>query len=254
MSQTYADEDAAQRYDSARALPAESLALAMKTLRDLLPLKQVARVLDLGAGTGRFSQALQEAFNCKVIAVDPSEAMLAQGKGRWSDSSIEWRQGTAESIPLRTNSVELVWMCQVFHHLEDPVMAMREIRRVLTPKGCLAIRNGTRENEEEVEWSRCFPEARQMDSDRLPSRQGLADFVCSQRFERIAVQTVHQLFASSYAEYHEKISQRGLSSLIAMSDEAFSTGLGRLKQWAAEQPADRAVYEPVDLFIFQVNK
>jgi hypothetical protein len=52
MSQTYTKEDAAKRYDSARALPAEALALAMETLQISLPLKRVKSILDLGAGTG----------------------------------------------------------------------------------------------------------------------------------------------------------------------------------------------------------
>ena len=253
MSQTYTKEDTAKRYDSARALPAEALTLAMETLQSSLPLKQVKSVLDLGAGTGRFSQSLQEAFHCPVIAVEPSEAMLAQGKSRRFDN-IEWRQGSAENIPLSTNSVDLVWMCQVFHHLEDPARAFQEIRRVLVSRGCLAIRNGTRENEVGIEWSSCFPEAQQIDNERLSSQQDIVNVVCSQGFESIAVQTVYQLFAASYAEYYEKISQRGLSSLISISDEAFIAGLKRLKQWVAEQPAEQAVYEPVDLFIFQVNK
>jgi ubiquinone/menaquinone biosynthesis C-methylase UbiE len=253
MSQTYTKEDAAKRYDSARALPAEALALAMETLQISLPLKRVKSILDLGAGTGRFSQPLQETFHCPVIAVEPSDAMLAQGKSRRFDN-IEWRQGSAENIPLGANSVDLVWMCQVFHHLEDPARAFQEIWRVLAPRGCLAIRNGTLENEVEIEWSRCFPEAQQMDRDRLPSQQDIVNVVCSQGFESVAVQTIYQLFAASYTEYYEKISQRGLSSLISISDEAFFAGLKRLKEWVAEQPAEQAVYEPVDLFIFQVNK
>ena len=173
MSQTYTKEDTAKRYDSARALPAEALTLAMETLQSSLPLKQVKSVLDLGAGTGRFSQSLQETFHCPVIAVEPSEAMLAQGKSRRFDN-IEWRQGSAENIPLSTNSVDLVWMCQVFHHLEDPARAFQEIRRVLVSRGCLAIRNGTRENEVEIEWSSCFPEAQQIDNERLPLSKTLS--------------------------------------------------------------------------------
>jgi ubiquinone/menaquinone biosynthesis C-methylase UbiE len=254
MSRTYIEEATAKRYDGARALPAEALTLAMETLRNLLPLKRVKSVLDLGAGTGRFSKSLQETFHCPIFAVDPSEAMLAQGKNRGLDNNIEWRQGTAENIPLSTKSIDLVWMSQVFHHLENPMLAFQEIKRILVPRGYLAIRNGTRENEVEIEWGGCFPEAQQIDNKRLPSQQDLIHIVCSQGFESIVMRTVYQLFASSYTEYYEKISQRGLSSLISISDEAFAAGLKRLKQWAAEQPADQPVYEPVDLFIFQSDK
>ena len=254
MSRTYIKQDVAERYDAARGLPAEALALSMGALQNLLPPKQITHILDLGAGTGRFTRHLQETFGCPVIAVDPSEAMLAQGKSRQSDGSIDWRQGSAENIPLRASSVDLIWMCQVFHHLEHPGRAFQEMHRVLMSGGCLAIRNGTRENELEIEWSNCFPEAKQIDFERLPSQQEIIDIVCGHGFSSIAMQTVYQRFTDSYAEYYEKISQRGLSALISISDEAFTAGLNRLKQWVSEKPADQAVYEPVDLFIFQVNK
>jgi ubiquinone/menaquinone biosynthesis C-methylase UbiE len=59
-------------------------------------------------------------------------------------------QGCAEAIPLRNNSVDLVWMFQVFHHLDCPKGVLAEVRRVLASAGTLAVRNGTRESEREV--------------------------------------------------------------------------------------------------------
>jgi SAM-dependent methyltransferase len=145
-------------------------------------------------------------------------------------------------------------MCQVFHHLDAPQDALQEIRRVLMPAGCLVIRNGTRENEAEIEWARCFPEAQQIDYERLPSQQEVVDLVPNQGFAIIAQQTISQYFASSYQEYYDKIAERGLSSLISISDAAFYAGLQRLKQWVAKQPPDKPVYEPVDLLVFRVVK
>jgi len=67
----------------------------------------------------------------------------------------------------------------------------------------------------------------------------------------IRQRVIHQLFASSYEKYFEKISRRGLSSLISISDEAFANGLRELKAWINLQPRDVPVFEPVDLFIFR---
>ncbi len=222
----------------------------MDVLKQLLPFRSVQSILDLGCGTGRFIPSLQTTFHCPVTAVDPSDAMLDKGKAR-EYKHVYWVRGSAEHIPLGDNVADLVWMCQVFHHLDTPVEAIRQIQRVLSPSGCLAIRNGTRENEMEIEWAPCFPEARQMDEARLPSRQEVVDLVSSQGFTLIAQQTVYQYFASSYQEYYAKLSQRGLSSLILISDTACYAGLERLKQWVAQQPPDKPVYEPVDFFVFQ---
>jgi hypothetical protein len=81
--------------------------------------------------------------------------------------------------------------------------------------------------------------------------QELGELVRSESFALISHRTIQQLFASSYAEYFEKISRRGLSALIAISDEAFQSGLQRFQHWANMQSRGQPVYEPVDLFIFQ---
>jgi hypothetical protein len=65
---------------------------------------------------------------------------------------------------------------------------------------------------------------------------------------------VDQVFAFSYQEYCGKIAQRALSPLISISDEAFHSGLEKLRQWVSSQPSGVAVHEPVDLFLFQSGK
>ena len=123
----------------------------------------------------------------------------------------------------------------------------------MTHAGYLAIRNGTREHNAELEWLKCFPEALEIEEKRTPSVQELCELVCGEAFTLISRRTIYQLFAASYEEYFEKISQRGLSSLIIISDEAFQSGLQRLKELVSSQQRDLPVYEPVDLFIFQKN-
>jgi ubiquinone/menaquinone biosynthesis C-methylase UbiE len=249
MSQVFASAGAAERYGPARALPDETLAVWMATLRELFPPERIQTVVDLGAGTGRFTAALHEMFGCPVIAVEPSQAMLQQGKGRVS-AEIEWRLGSAEKIPAESGSIDLVWMSQVFHHLDQPDAAFQEIHRVLTPDGYLALRNGTIENDMEIAWNRFFPEAHTP----VPARQDAIDKVCTQGFQWLTMRTLHQLFVSSYQEYYGRIRQRGLSALINISDEAFESGLERLREWTEQQPVDQPVYEPMDLFIFRVCK
>jgi ubiquinone/menaquinone biosynthesis C-methylase UbiE len=250
MSDTYKKKDTAERYDSARELPNETEALWMEKMAKLMPAKSVKGILDLGGGTGRFARLLQKVYKSPVIAIDPSGEMLRQGVSRGFDG-VTWVCGSAEHIPLETGSLDLIWMSQVFHHLEDKVLAFQEIARVLKPDGLLAIRNGTRENDAEIIWGQCFPEARKLDEGRIPFQADITNFVCGQGFDLIGVQTVYQLFAFSYAEYYDKIRQRGLSSLISISDEAFDRGLKRLREWIESQPPDQPVFEPVDLFIFR---
>lgn len=250
MTNVYADAAAANRYNAARHLPEETKTFWMNSLKAVLPLAPVGRCLDLGCGTGRFTAALAETFACPVVGVEPSEAMLAVARSE-AIANVEWKKGTAEDIPLESQSVGLVFMSQVFHHLTQPHEALREVYRVLTPGGYLLIRNGTEENNEETEWLQCFPEALEIDSQRILTRRALAETVCRQPFDLVAQQTFRQLFASSYQEYYKKVGQRGLSSLIAISDEAFGRGMERFWEWVARQPPEQPVYEPVDVFVFR---
>jgi ubiquinone/menaquinone biosynthesis C-methylase UbiE len=167
------------------------------------------------------------------------------------EPNVEWKQGQAESIPLENQVVDLVFMSQVFHHFTEPQKALQEINRVLTLAGYLAIRNGTREYNKELKWLEFFPEALEIENKRTPSQQELNESVCGGSFELVSKRTIYQLFAASYDEYFEKVSQRGLSALIVISDEAFQSGLQRFQNWVRGQPRSQPVYEPVDLFVFQ---
>jgi SAM-dependent methyltransferase len=88
-------------------------------------------VLDLGAGTGRLTRELARRFST-VFAVEPDDAMRALiGAGTVL-------AGTAEAIPLESQTVDAVFVGEAFHWFEiEPALA--EIARVLVPRGGLAI-------------------------------------------------------------------------------------------------------------------
>ena len=166
------------------------------------------------------------------------------------EPQVLWKQGGAEDIPLEDGTVGLVFMSQVFHHLNDPRRALDEIRRVLTPSGYLAVRNGVREQNAELAWLKCFPEAAEIEERRTPSRKELEETVAgAHSFDLVARRTVRQLFASSYEEYFEKISRRGLSALIVIR-RAFRSGLERLRNSSTRSRATPRL-RPVELFVFR---
>jgi len=99
--------------------------------QEVLELAPDACVIDLAAGTGRLTHELAQRF-ARVIAVEPDDAMrslIADG---------ETLMGTAESIPLPDASTEAVFVGEAFHWFDAPA-AVREIARVLRPRGGLAL-------------------------------------------------------------------------------------------------------------------
>lgn len=95
----------------------------------------VRAALDLGAGTGKFTERLIDRAE-RVIAVDPSEQMLAVLREKLP--AVEAHIGSAESIPVAYGSVDIVTVAQAFHWF-DREPACAEIRRVLVPGGTLGL-------------------------------------------------------------------------------------------------------------------
>ena len=94
-----------------------------------------ARVLDLGAGTGKLTEALVE-LDRDVIAVDPVEEMLEELEV--AVPGVPRILGTAEDIPIEDRSVDAVVAGQAWHWF-IPERAVPEIARVLRPGGVLGL-------------------------------------------------------------------------------------------------------------------
>lgn len=96
--------------------------------------------LDIGCGTGNYTQALELA-EAKMIGVDPSERMLK--KAREFSPEMEWHVGASEAIPLPDNSVEGAIATLTTHHWEDLTTGFREVSRVLRPGGRFVLFTST---------------------------------------------------------------------------------------------------------------
>ena len=107
-----------------------------------------ARILELGAGTGKLTAELV-AQGHRVLATDPLEEMLRHLVHRLPATPAA--VGTAERIPLRARSVDVVIGAQCFHWW-DVHRALPEVARVLRPGGHLALTWNLRD--ERVPWVR----------------------------------------------------------------------------------------------------
>lgn len=115
-------------------------------LTDALQINTHSTVIDLGAGTGKFSRLLSSVVPT-LIAVEPVEAMGAQLKKLLPD--VRLLSGTAEAIPLEDATADAVVCAQAFHWFSTEA-ALREIHRVLKPDGHLGLIWNVRD--ESVDW------------------------------------------------------------------------------------------------------
>jgi predicted methyltransferase len=109
-----------------------------------LELKPGMAVADVGAGTGLFTRLIADEVGPKgrVYAVDVSNeflAHIAKQAHRAGQSQVVTIQGSQESTNLAPRSVDLVFLCDVYHHLENHQKMLASIHDALRPGGTLVL-------------------------------------------------------------------------------------------------------------------
>jgi SAM-dependent methyltransferase len=105
-------------------------------------------VVELGAGTGKFTDRLLE-LKHDVLATDPSDEMLARLRVRHPDLRVA--TAPAEAVPVATRSVDTVVAAQAFHWF-DAKAALQEAARMLKSEGRIGLLWNQRD--ERIPWVR----------------------------------------------------------------------------------------------------
>lgn len=92
-------------------------------------------VVDLGAGTGKFTRLLVDRV-AHVTAIEPSAGMREQLIRSVPEAQV--LPGSAERLPIDGESVDAVLAAQAWHWV-DPARAVPEVARVLKPGGVLGL-------------------------------------------------------------------------------------------------------------------
>lgn len=109
------------------------------TMVELAALTPDDRFLDIGCGPGA---ALERAAatGASVAGVDPSPSMVDRAARRVPSADV--RVGSAEALPFPDQHFTVVVNVASFHHWSDRDAGLREVLRLLAPKGRLHIMEG----------------------------------------------------------------------------------------------------------------
>jgi SAM-dependent methyltransferase len=108
---------------------------ALRWAAEALGLEPVARVLDVGAGTGKLTRGLVS-LGFEVVAAEPGGGMLEQL--RIAVPEAETYEAPAEALPLPDASVDAAFAAQAYHWFERE-RALPELHRVVRPGGGLVL-------------------------------------------------------------------------------------------------------------------
>lgn len=119
-------------------------------LIELVGIQPDSPVVDIGAGTGIFTQILVDR-GLRVTAVEPNEAMRQQAPEL---PGTTWVRGTFEETNLADRSQKWAVAAQAFHWA-DPPRALPEIRRILCEGGHLTVlwNNRAVKESELLQWT-----------------------------------------------------------------------------------------------------
>ena len=136
-------DDIAPHYDNAmRPLDRWFLArLREKTFRHL---PRDARILEIGAGTGR--NFVYYPTNTLSIASEPSREMLKIASEKKRPDNIKLVQSCGEQLPFVDNCFDAAFATLVFCSLAQPAEAFMELRRVVKPEGTVILLEHVRPN------------------------------------------------------------------------------------------------------------
>lgn len=92
-----------------------------------------ARVLEVGCGTGDFTERVQRALAFDLLALDLSTRMVDLTRAR----GLEATQGDIQALPFADEEFDCVLANRVLYHVPDLAQGLAEIARVLRPRGRL---------------------------------------------------------------------------------------------------------------------
>jgi len=93
-------------------------------------------VLDLATGTGDIASLMEKQFpDGQHLGADFSLNMLSEARKRFSDQAIEWQASDANNLPYKDNTFESVTFGYLLRNVDDSLVVLKEIHRVLKPGG-----------------------------------------------------------------------------------------------------------------------
>lgn len=118
-------------------------------------LKPDFKVLDVGSGPGTITVDFAQRYLTKnggsIIGIEPTQELIDQADAYKKEAApelknVKFQLGSVYKIPFDNDTFDLVHAHQVVVHLQDPILALQEMKRVTKPGGFVCVKDGDLES------------------------------------------------------------------------------------------------------------
>ena len=225
----------APRYRTVRELDAVTVRRVSLELSKLSKPTCDLAILDVGAGTGRYTEAVVRdasqsmGLRCHTVACDVTREMLRGGRGGPVQSkhlgSTDRVIGLAEFLPFATQSFSAVSSFNAVHHFDLRVF-LAEAARVLQPEGRLILYTRTPEQNRRTIWGQFFPHFAERETRLYDESTLRAALAATVEFESIELREMPWTTRTSLTRLRDQARSRCYSTFRFYSPEEFDKALG----------------------------
>lgn len=186
-------------------------------------------ILDIGCGTGNYTNLIHRITKSRVYGMDMSEGMLEKAKEK--NKNINFIIGSAEDIPLQDSHFDFVYMTDVIHHVPNIEKMFCEIYRILKKGGKVCIATQSYNQIDLRYMTEFFPDTAAQDKGRYPDIEDIVKAACKNGLKHIKDQIISDGVEVELGQnYIELLEKKGYSMLHLISEESYWEGLNKVKQ------------------------
>jgi ubiquinone/menaquinone biosynthesis C-methylase UbiE len=189
------------------------------------------RVLEVGCGTGHWLRSFR-GTGLRVTGLDASAQMLAYAKTQAPRAALA--QGTAERLPLASETFDRVFCINAFHHFQDKVAFLIEAMRVLRPGG-LMMTVGLDPHAGVDQWYiyEYFDNVLEIDRRRYPASSQIREWMQASGFADCVTREIQHLpvrLGARAALEQGRLEKSVTSQLSVLTDEEHRQGVDRIRE------------------------
>jgi SAM-dependent methyltransferase len=238
-------------FERGRALPAGAFGAWHTAIAPRLAPLAPRRILDLGSGTGMWSERLATWFDADVVGVEPSASMRDIARAAHAHPRVTYVAGTGEALPIQDDTVDAAWLCTVIHHIPDLDACARHLRRVVRHGGRILIRSAFPDGLTDLGAHGVFFPGAYRVIESFPSIVATCETFKTVGFGLIGSESVAQESTPSLAAYLERVRTRADTTLALLSDEEFERGIDQLEAAVFRERSPEPVIHHIGLLVFE---